>query len=71
MFNQVVPGGRLSVGDVVKVVEKRYPYVEVSSILGADSSYEANRKVSLSRSLARSLSLSLAHAPRRGFCAMQ
>uniref|UniRef100_A0A8C5CCI1 UDP-glucose glycoprotein glucosyltransferase 1 n=1 Tax=Gadus morhua TaxID=8049 RepID=A0A8C5CCI1_GADMO len=44
MFNQVVPGGRLSVGDVVKVLEKRYPYVEVSSILGADSSYEANRK---------------------------
>ena len=59
MFNQVVPGGRLSVGDVVKVLEKRYPYVEVSSILGADSSYEANRKVSLSLSLFLALALCL------------
>lgn len=32
-------------GNVVKVLEKRFPYVEVSSILGADSSYDANRKV--------------------------
>ncbi|KAJ3581197.1 hypothetical protein NHX12_016930, partial [Muraenolepis orangiensis] len=44
MFNQVATGGRLSVGDVVKVLEKRFPYVEVSSILGGDSSYDANRK---------------------------
>uniref|UniRef100_A0A673B3C8 UDP-glucose ceramide glucosyltransferase-like 1 n=1 Tax=Sphaeramia orbicularis TaxID=375764 RepID=A0A673B3C8_9TELE len=35
---------QLSVGDVVKVLEKRFPYVEVSSVLSADSSYDANRK---------------------------
>lgn len=45
MFNQIPLGGLLSVGNVVKVLEKRFPYVEVSSILGADSSYDANRKV--------------------------
>ncbi|KAK2891958.1 UDP-glucose:glycoprotein glucosyltransferase 1 isoform X2 [Channa argus] len=44
MFNQLQIGGRLSVGNVVKVLEKRFPYVEVSSILGADSSYDGNRK---------------------------
>ncbi|KAM9841989.1 UDP-glucose:glycoprotein glucosyltransferase 1 [Aulostomus maculatus] len=44
MFNRVAIGGQLSVGDVVKVLEKRFPYVEVSSILGADSSYDTNRK---------------------------
>ncbi|TMS21660.1 UDP-glucose:glycoprotein glucosyltransferase 1 [Larimichthys crocea] len=44
MFNRVPIGGQLSVGDVVKVLEKRFPYVEVSSILGADSSYDSNRK---------------------------
>lgn len=45
MFNRVTIGGKLSVGDVVKVLEKRFPYVEVSSVLGADSSYDNNRKV--------------------------
>ncbi|XP_004540359.2 UDP-glucose:glycoprotein glucosyltransferase 1 isoform X1 [Maylandia zebra] len=44
MFNRVPVGGRLSVGDVVKVLEKKFPYVEVSSVLGADSSYDSNRK---------------------------
>ncbi|XP_071373528.1 UDP-glucose:glycoprotein glucosyltransferase 1 [Centroberyx affinis] len=44
MFSRVPIGGQLSVGDVVKVLEKRFPYVEVSSILGADSSYDSNRK---------------------------
>lgn len=44
MFNRVPIGGQLSVGDVVKVLEKRFPYVEVSSVLGADSSYDSNRK---------------------------
>lgn len=44
MFNRVPIGGKLSVGDVVKVLEKRFPYVEVSSVLGADSSYDSNRK---------------------------
>uniref|UniRef100_A0A8D3CH03 UDP-glucose ceramide glucosyltransferase-like 1 n=1 Tax=Scophthalmus maximus TaxID=52904 RepID=A0A8D3CH03_SCOMX len=46
MFNQVPIGGQLSVGDVVKVLEKRFPYVEVSSVLGADSTYDSNRKES-------------------------
>lgn len=45
MFNRIPIGGQLSVGDVVKVLEKRFPYVEVSSVLGADSSYDSNRKV--------------------------
>lgn len=45
MFNRVPIGGQLSVGDVMKVLEKRFPYVEVSSVLGADSSYDSNRKV--------------------------
>ncbi|XP_056248910.1 UDP-glucose:glycoprotein glucosyltransferase 1 isoform X1 [Seriola aureovittata] len=44
MFNRVPIGGQLSVGDVVKVLEKKFPYVEVSSVLGADSSYDSNRK---------------------------
>uniref|UniRef100_A0A3Q3WAW8 Uncharacterized protein n=1 Tax=Mola mola TaxID=94237 RepID=A0A3Q3WAW8_MOLML len=44
MFNQIPLGGLLSIGNVVKVLEKRFPYVEVSSILGADSSYDSNRK---------------------------
>ncbi|KAL1021949.1 hypothetical protein UPYG_G00020290 [Umbra pygmaea] len=44
MFNSVPSGGKLSVANVVKVLEKKYPYVEVSSILGPDSSYDGNRK---------------------------
>uniref|UniRef100_A0A672IRW4 UDP-glucose ceramide glucosyltransferase-like 1 n=1 Tax=Salarias fasciatus TaxID=181472 RepID=A0A672IRW4_SALFA len=49
MFNRVPIGGKLSVGDVVKVLEKRFPYVEVSSVLGSDSNYDSNRKVSQGR----------------------
>uniref|UniRef100_A0A8C8GDG2 UDP-glucose ceramide glucosyltransferase-like 1 n=1 Tax=Oncorhynchus tshawytscha TaxID=74940 RepID=A0A8C8GDG2_ONCTS len=44
MFNRVPSGGKLSVGDVVKVLEKKFPYVEVGSILGPDSTYDDNRK---------------------------
>ncbi|XP_075873860.1 UDP-glucose:glycoprotein glucosyltransferase 1 isoform X2 [Nelusetta ayraudi] len=44
MFNQIPLGGTLSVLNVVKVLEKSFPYVEVSSILGVDSSYDTNRK---------------------------
>ncbi|XP_077394510.1 UDP-glucose:glycoprotein glucosyltransferase 1 isoform X1 [Festucalex cinctus] len=44
MFNHVPPGGRLTVANVVKVLEKRFPYVEVSSVLGPDSNYDNNRK---------------------------
>lgn len=51
MFNRVPVGGQLSVGDVVKVLEKKFPYVEVSSVLGADSSYDGNRKVRRARSV--------------------
>lgn len=45
MLNRVPSGGKLKVEHVVGVLEKRYPYVEVSSILGADSAYDSNRKV--------------------------
>ncbi|KAK7904184.1 hypothetical protein WMY93_016791 [Mugilogobius chulae] len=44
MYNRVTPGGQLTVTDVVKVLEKRFPYVEISSVLGSDSSYDTNRK---------------------------
>ncbi|XP_028995907.1 UDP-glucose:glycoprotein glucosyltransferase 1 isoform X2 [Betta splendens] len=44
MFNQVPVGGSLTVANVVKVLEKKFPYVEISSVLGADSSYDGNRK---------------------------
>ncbi|XP_047673638.1 UDP-glucose:glycoprotein glucosyltransferase 1 isoform X1 [Tachysurus fulvidraco] len=44
MLNRVPSGGKLKVEDVVAVMKKRYPYVEVSSILGADSAYDHNRK---------------------------
>ncbi|XP_062849869.1 UDP-glucose:glycoprotein glucosyltransferase 1 [Trichomycterus rosablanca] len=44
MLNRVPSGRKLKVEHVVSVLEKRYPYVEVSSILGADSAYDNNRK---------------------------
>ncbi|XP_041954806.1 UDP-glucose:glycoprotein glucosyltransferase 1 isoform X1 [Alosa sapidissima] len=44
MLNRVPKGGNLKVEHVVGVLEKSYPYVEVSSILGADSAYDKNRK---------------------------
>lgn len=34
---------------VVDVMKKRYPYVEISSVVGPDSAYDNNRKVSYSR----------------------
>lgn len=45
MLSRVPSGGKLTVEDVVAVLRKRYPYVEVSSIMGADSAYDNNRKV--------------------------
>lgn len=45
MLNRVPSGGQLKVEHVVGVLEKRYPYVEISSILGPDSAYDNNRKV--------------------------
>uniref|UniRef100_A0A8B9JIW0 UDP-glucose ceramide glucosyltransferase-like 1 n=1 Tax=Astyanax mexicanus TaxID=7994 RepID=A0A8B9JIW0_ASTMX len=44
MLSRVPSGGKLKVEHVVGVLEKRYPYVEVRSILGADSAYDSNRK---------------------------
>ncbi|XP_050991856.1 UDP-glucose:glycoprotein glucosyltransferase 1 isoform X2 [Labeo rohita] len=44
MLNRVPSGGKLKVEHVVGVLEKRYPYVEISSILGPDSAYDNNRK---------------------------
>ncbi|XP_033883583.3 UDP-glucose:glycoprotein glucosyltransferase 1-like isoform X1 [Acipenser ruthenus] len=44
MYNKVRTGEKLKVENVISVLEKKYPYVEVSSILGADSAYDKNRK---------------------------
>uniref|UniRef100_A0AAY5E847 UDP-glucose glycoprotein glucosyltransferase 1 n=1 Tax=Electrophorus electricus TaxID=8005 RepID=A0AAY5E847_ELEEL len=44
MLNRVPSGGKLKVEHVVGVLEKRYPYVKVNSVLGADSAYDTNRK---------------------------
>ncbi|KAG1934951.1 UDP-glucose:glycoprotein glucosyltransferase 1 isoform X1 [Pimephales promelas] len=44
ILNKVPSGGKLKVEHVVGVLEKRYPYVEISSILGPDSAYDNNRK---------------------------
>uniref|UniRef100_A0A8B9JJT6 UDP-glucose ceramide glucosyltransferase-like 1 n=1 Tax=Astyanax mexicanus TaxID=7994 RepID=A0A8B9JJT6_ASTMX len=43
-FDAVLSVRKLKVEHVVGVLEKRYPYVEVRSILGADSAYDSNRK---------------------------
>ncbi|KAI4575177.1 hypothetical protein MJG53_003107 [Ovis ammon polii x Ovis aries] len=44
MYNKVRTGERVKVEHVVTVLEKKYPYVEVNSILGIDSAYDQNRK---------------------------
>ncbi|MGH0147838.1 UNVERIFIED_CONTAM: hypothetical protein FKN15_073739 [Acipenser sinensis] len=44
MYNKVRTGEKLKVENVISVLEKKYPYMEVSSILGADSAYDRNRK---------------------------
>ncbi|XP_055253991.1 UDP-glucose:glycoprotein glucosyltransferase 1 [Moschus berezovskii] len=44
MYNKVRTGERVKVEHVVSVLEKKYPYVEVNSILGIDSAYDQNRK---------------------------
>ncbi|XP_069069835.1 UDP-glucose:glycoprotein glucosyltransferase 1 isoform X1 [Pleurodeles waltl] len=44
VYNKVMPGDKLKVEHVISVLEKKYPYMEVSSILGSDSVYEKNRK---------------------------
>lgn len=47
MLNKVPSGGLLKVENVVDVMKKRYPYIEISSVLGPDSAYDNNRKVSI------------------------
>uniref|UniRef100_A0A8C9VF33 UDP-glucose ceramide glucosyltransferase-like 1 n=1 Tax=Scleropages formosus TaxID=113540 RepID=A0A8C9VF33_SCLFO len=44
MFNIVPRGESLKVEHVTNVLEKRYPYVEASKILGKNSVYDQNRK---------------------------
>ncbi|KAG3274342.1 UDP-glucose glycoprotein glucosyltransferase 1, transcript variant X2 [Ictidomys tridecemlineatus] len=44
IYNKVRTGEKVKVEHVVTVLEKKYPYVEVNSILGIDSAYDQNRK---------------------------
>ncbi|XP_023565444.1 UDP-glucose:glycoprotein glucosyltransferase 1 isoform X2 [Octodon degus] len=44
VYNKVRTGDKVKVEHVVSVLEKKYPYVEVNSILGIDSAYDQNRK---------------------------
>uniref|UniRef100_A0A2K6EYS8 UDP-glucose glycoprotein glucosyltransferase 1 n=1 Tax=Propithecus coquereli TaxID=379532 RepID=A0A2K6EYS8_PROCO len=48
IYNKVRTGEKVKVEHVVSVLEKKYPYVEVNSILGIDSAYDQNRKGELS-----------------------
>ncbi|XP_042638197.1 UDP-glucose:glycoprotein glucosyltransferase 1 [Orycteropus afer afer] len=44
IYNKVRTGEKVKIEHVVSVLEKKYPYVEVNSILGIDSTYDQNRK---------------------------
>lgn len=44
IYNKVRTGEKVKIEHVVSVLEKKYPYVEVNSILGIDSAYDQNRK---------------------------
>uniref|UniRef100_A0A8C5LDS4 UDP-glucose:glycoprotein glucosyltransferase 1 n=1 Tax=Jaculus jaculus TaxID=51337 RepID=A0A8C5LDS4_JACJA len=44
IYNKVRTGEVVKVEHVVSVLQKKYPYVEVNSILGIDSAYDQNRK---------------------------
>ncbi|XP_043926163.1 UDP-glucose:glycoprotein glucosyltransferase 1 [Protopterus annectens] len=44
IYNEVTGDETLKVKHVISVLEKKYPYVDVSSILGPDSAYDKNRK---------------------------
>ncbi|KAM4771197.1 UDP-glucose:glycoprotein glucosyltransferase 1 [Rhinophrynus dorsalis] len=44
IYNKVQAGERLTVKHVTSVLEQKYPYVELSSILGRDSAYDQYRK---------------------------
>ncbi|XP_039109134.1 UDP-glucose:glycoprotein glucosyltransferase 1 isoform X2 [Hyaena hyaena] len=44
IYNKVHTREKVKVEHVISVLEKKYPYVEVNSILGIDSAYDQNRK---------------------------
>ncbi|XP_053315400.1 UDP-glucose:glycoprotein glucosyltransferase 1 isoform X2 [Spea bombifrons] len=44
IYNKVRTGETLTVKHVTSVLEQKYPYVELSSIMGSDSAYDQNRK---------------------------
>ncbi|XP_066089086.1 UDP-glucose:glycoprotein glucosyltransferase 1 isoform X2 [Saccopteryx bilineata] len=44
IYNKVRTGEKVKVEHVVSVLEKKYPSVEVNSVLGIDSAYDQNRK---------------------------
>ncbi|XP_053565723.1 UDP-glucose:glycoprotein glucosyltransferase 1 isoform X2 [Bombina bombina] len=44
IYNKVRSGEKLTVKHVTSVLEQKYPYVEISSILGRDSAYDQFRK---------------------------
>ncbi|XP_056420029.1 UDP-glucose:glycoprotein glucosyltransferase 1 isoform X2 [Hyla sarda] len=44
IYNKVRTGEKLTVKHVTSVLEQKYRYVELSSILGRDSAYDQNRK---------------------------
>ncbi|XP_069829133.1 UDP-glucose:glycoprotein glucosyltransferase 1 isoform X2 [Dendropsophus ebraccatus] len=44
IYNKVRTGEKLTVKHVTSVLEEKYRYVELSSILGRDSAYDQNRK---------------------------
>ncbi|XP_006877381.1 PREDICTED: UDP-glucose:glycoprotein glucosyltransferase 1 [Chrysochloris asiatica] len=44
IYNKVRTGEKVKTEHVVSVLETKYPYVEVNSILGIDSEYDQNRK---------------------------
>ncbi|KAG8445575.1 hypothetical protein GDO86_010376 [Hymenochirus boettgeri] len=44
IYNKVLTGERLTVKHVTSVLEQKYPYVELSSILAIDSAYDQKRK---------------------------
>ncbi|XP_075426456.1 UDP-glucose:glycoprotein glucosyltransferase 1 isoform X1 [Ascaphus truei] len=44
IYNKVPTGGKLTVKHVISFLEQKYPYVEMSSILGSNSAYDQYRK---------------------------
>ncbi|XP_072111746.1 UDP-glucose:glycoprotein glucosyltransferase 1 isoform X1 [Mobula birostris] len=44
IYNKVMPGEKLAMEHIISTLEKDFSSVEVTSILGADSAYDRNRK---------------------------